>query len=172
MPTLEQLTTGTVLKPEKDKANIPAVKRPRGRPRKVQIPAGELVEQPKLMEVNKPEPSAAVGLPAPSGPIPPGWRMVFNRLSEQYQIDFDSQPQKFGPNEFKLVSADIAPHICNWSIIQLSTQGPPVRALVLDGKKGYGVPLKAKAPVELIDRAGDSRTKTDGVTVTPKLIYV
>jgi len=172
MPTLDQMTKATVmLSPEKDQANMPSVRRPRGRPRKNPAPVVDAPTVTQYEEVNKPKPAAATELQAPSGPIPPGWRMVFNRLPERYSIDFDSQPQKFEPNEFKLVPADIAPHICNWSVIQLPVSGPPVRALVLNGKKGYGVPFKTKAPLELIDRAGDSRTKTDGVTVTPKLIY-
>jgi len=149
-------------------------KKKRGRPRNVKAPVVEAAPVPthvEYEEVNKPAPLPEA-TSVPSGPIPPGWRMVYNRLPEQYQIDFDSKAQKFGPNEFKLVPADIAPHICNWSIIQLPASGPPVRALVLDGKKGYGVPFQTKAPVEMIDRAGDPRTHVDGVPVKPRLIHI
>jgi len=167
----QPLTHGDEVMPSVTETPAP-IKRKRGRPRKIQVPVVDAPTVTQYEELNKPEPPKPTEFPIPSGPIPPGWRMVFNRLPERYVIEFDSQPQIFGPHEFKLIPADVAPHICGWSVIQLPAQGPPVRALVMDGKKGYGMPFKTKAPIELIDRAGDPRTKVDGVPVKPTLIYI
>lgn len=175
------------------------VKRPRGRPRKQpqseQISshkekkptklevkasftvddddAGEMKEQAKLEVVNTPEPEEkGVELPPPA---PEGWRWVYNRLPEPYEAKFNSQPTLFEAHEFKQVSAKIAPHICSWSIVQLPATGPPVRALVLEGKKGFGVPLKVGRPQEMIDRSSDPNPTgrgTDGIPTKPKLIYI
>ncbi len=166
------------------------VKRPRGRPRKqpqseqltpkkekeptkLEVKAsfkvddddaGEMIEQAKLEEVGTPDQEPEqVELPPPA---PQGWRWVYNRLAESYEARFNSQPTVFEAHEFKQIAADIAPHICSWSIVQLPASGPPVRALVLDGKKGYGIPLKAKRPQEMVDR------KTDDPFHKVKLIHI
>ena len=155
------------------------VNRPLGRPGKVK----PVVEEPedfvvqKLEEVNKPAlPKPVDESLLPKTPAAPGYVWVYNRLPADYTIDFDSKPQMFGPNEFKQIPADFAHHICNWSVIQLPASGPPVRVLVLEGKKGYGVSFKSKErPVELIDRSQTDNPLgrgTGGVPTKAKLLHI
>jgi len=136
--------------------------------------AGEMIPQVELEAVNKPKPEEPEKTDLPP-PAPQGWRWVYNRLAEPYEAKFNSQPTVFEAHEFKQVSADIAPHICSWSIVQLPASGPPVRALALEGKKGFGVPLKVGRPVEMIDRSSDPNPTgrgTGGIPTQPKLIYI
>jgi hypothetical protein len=173
-------------------------KRKRGRPRKhpqpptVQVSepndsagepskVGSTDESPELVEhtlaeVNKPSPLPMEKMiPAP-GSARPGHKWVYNRLNSPYEIEFDSRPFAWQAHEFREIPTDVAHHLCSWSVLQLPVSGPPVRALALEGKKGYGAPFKTKErPVELIDRSVDANPMgrgTGGIPTKAKVLYL
>jgi len=134
---------------------------------------GEFKPQPQLEVVNAPK-RGPEPLPLPP-PASHGKKWVFNRLPEPYEALFNSQPILFEPHSFREIDAMVAPHIVAWSIIQLPSSGPPVRALALEGKKQFGVPLGGPRPVEMIDRSeNDNPTGrgTGGVPTKAKIIHI
>ena len=162
------------------------VKRKRGRPRKIQeVPAPVVVAPaPKDdldVELGTPFKYETVGekkdefaaVPEPTNPVPRNHTRIFNRLREQYSTPFDGIPVEFGPNEYQDHPTELANFLAANSVIAFA--GPvAIRALVLQGKKGYSMPFKNPRPkVEMIDRSVDPNPigrGTGGLKTTPKVI--
>lgn len=129
--------------------------------------------------VNAPPPVPEVVAYSPPRKAMRGNVWVFNKLNESFSVDFNSEPQEFEAHEFREYPEPIARFLAAKSTFMFQSNNKEVRALVNDGKKGFGEAhpdtVTAKGRIEMIDRGENPNPLgrgTDGVPTKPKVIHV
>ena len=97
---------------------------------------------------------------------PAGFRWVYNRLTSPWETQFDGMVYAFDPNEYRLITLDVARFLWAHSIISYEpTSGKGLRAIALDPfspdqlepneADGFGEKMDDPKNAELIDRSRD-----------------
>lgn len=108
--------------------------------------------------------------------VPTGSKLVYNRLSVEYEKFFDGVPYRWKPGESRLFPSDVAEFFERGSVVSLEPMtGQEVRALVTHENPEYGVPYVAELGEELISREVSDNyvgRGTGGVPTKVKLLPV
>lgn len=118
--------------------------------------------------------------------VPPaGFRWAYNRLPRAYESMFDGMVYAFDPNEYRLLTQEVAYFLWSQSIVQYDpTTRRGIRALALDPhvqmeeieSDGFGEPMEDPRNIELFDRSGDpnpaGRVASGGQKTRPAVVSV
>lgn len=123
-----------------------------------------------------------------AGMAPPGgFRWIYNRLNEPYENMFDGMVYAFDPNEYRLVTVDVARFLWSQSVISYDPSNRRgLRALALDPissdmmeaseAEGFGEPMVSLQNAELMDRSTDpnpvGKSAGAGVKTKPAIVSV